>query len=110
MKIGDKIYCKETFYYGGFDVLPYEHNHDSKIKNPFIVFEKDRYYIITSFVGKYYVNISFDNGNNRFIEQFNFYSYSHACKIYIQNRMFKDYFLTIKQYRKLKLKKINENL
>lgn len=99
IKEGDKVLCINDFY---ATVNGVKRQHKIRL------FEKNKYYIVVAVISGYSrVNISYDNGNNRFIEQFNFYSKSYASKLYIQHLMFEKHFLTIKQNRKLKLNKLN---
>jgi hypothetical protein len=98
IKEGDKVLCIKDF-----------HCTVNGTKHDIVLFEKNKHYIVTAVINNYRrVNISYNNGSNRFIEQFNFYTKSYASKMYIQHLRFENYFITNKQNRKLKLNKLNE--
>lgn len=88
MKVGDKIYCKESRINLYNDNYLYEN-----------IVTKGKWYIITE-IDNEHIRISSDAGlffKYRLI--FNELYYS-----------FDDFFMTIKELRKLKLKKINERI
>ena len=94
MKVGDKVYCIKNFK------IP---------TNPDVFFDKNKTYKITAAMKNVYLNYDTENKISDIYQidyklNFHFYPVKYTIS---SDFCFNDYFITIKELRKLKLEKLN---